>query len=183
MNAERKNLVIFGGSDFDAAAETWLAAEALGRAAAGAGWAVVSGGYGGCMEACSRGAAQAGGTATGVVCSIFKSPPNPYLTEIIRTENLYDRLRALIELGDAYVVMPGSTGTLAELALVWELVNKRMIPRRPILCWGEAWRPVVSIFSGDSTRDPRLDTRGLPDRRVELIQFVSTPEEVMAALS
>lgn len=182
MTDTRKNLVIFGGSDCGPTSGLCAAAEEVGRAAAQAGWTVVNGGYGGTMAASARGAREGGGRAIGVTCSIFKSPPNPHLSEIVPTNNLYHRLNALIELGDAYVVLPGSTGTLAELALVWELVNKRMIPRRPILCWGEYWRPVVAIFDQDSTRDPRINTTGLPDHRGELITFVHSAPEVLSAI-
>lgn len=178
----RTNVAIFGGSAAEATEELMRVAEELGRAFAGRGWTVVNGGYGGSMLASARGATQAGGRAIGVTCSAFKSPPNEFITEVVKTDNLFDRLRTLIELSDAYVVLPGSTGTLAELAMVWELVNKRMIPRRPILCWGEYWRQVVRIFDQDTTRDPRINTTGLPDRRVELISFVSTVEEAVRAI-
>jgi uncharacterized protein (TIGR00730 family) len=180
--AKRNTLVIFGGSAIDASGEICAAAEAIGRAAARAGWAIANGGYGGTMESSARGAHEAGGQAIGVTCSVFKSSPNPYIDEIIKTDNLFDRLRALIEIGDAYVVLPGSTGTLAELAVVWELVNKKMLPRRPILGWGDYWRPVVAIFDQDTTRDPRLNTAGLPDHRGELITFVHSAEEVFNIL-
>lgn len=183
MNSLRKNLAVFGGSEAADGSADYADAEAIGRAAAEAGWTIVNGGYGGCMEASARGAAAARGRAIGVTCTIFKSPANPFISEVVPTADLYTRLRTLIELGDAYVVLPGSTGTLAELALVWELVNKRMLPRRPILCWGEMWRPVVSIFSGDTTSDPRLDTSGLPDRRVDLITFVNSVDELMRVIS
>ena len=182
MNSPARTVVIFGGSDFGPAGEIFLAAEELGRMFALRGWTVANGGYGGAMLASARGAVQAGGRAIGVTCAIFKSPPNEFISEVVRTGDLFERLRALIELGDAYVALPGSTGTLAELALVWELVNKRMIPRRPILCWGEYWRAIVRVFDRDSTRDPRINTAGLPDRRGELITFISTVEEAAAAI-
>ena len=49
-----------------------------------------------------------------------------------------------MRLGRAYVVLPGGTGTLLELALVWELLGKRMLRRRaPIILLGDHWTPVV----------------------------------------
>jgi len=179
----RRNVTMFGASAAEAGEELMAVAETLGRVFAERGWTLVNGGYGGTMLAGARGARGAGGRAIGVTCSIFKSPANEFISEIVTTGDLYERLRAIIDLGDAYLVLPGSTGTLAELALVWELVNKGMIARRPILCWGDAWRPVVGIFERDTTRDPRIDSAALPDRRVELIEFVDSPREAVAAIA
>jgi len=179
----RRNVSMFGASAAEGGEGLMAVAEALGRAFAERGWTLVNGGYGGTMLAGARGARGAGGRTIGVTCSIFKSPANEFISEIVTTRDLYERLRAIVELGDAYLVLPGSTGTLAELALVWELVNKRMIPRRPILCWGDTWRPLVRIFAGDSTRDLRIDSSALPDRRVELIEFVDSPQEAVATIA
>jgi predicted Rossmann-fold nucleotide-binding protein len=44
-------------------------------------------------------------------------------------------------------VLPGATGTLAELATVWELVCKGLMPRRPIVCVGSFWRPLIGMMS------------------------------------
>ncbi len=49
----------------------------------------------------------------------------------------------LIELGDAYVVLPGATGTLVELATAWEYRNKGLIKRKPIVVLGDFWNPVL----------------------------------------
>jgi uncharacterized protein (TIGR00730 family) len=182
QSISHKNLVIFGGSSYGETDQAFLDAEAVGAAVAGAGWTIVNGGYGGTMLACSRGARKAGGHVIGVGCSIFKSPPNDFCSQVEMTEDLMARLGRLIDLGHAYLTMPGSTGTLAELALVWELVNKQLIPRKPILCWGEFWRPVVSIFAQEGTQDARINTLGITERRGDLITFVHSPAEVLAAL-
>jgi uncharacterized protein (TIGR00730 family) len=186
MNANEHppRIVVFGGSDCVAGEPAWQAAADLGAAIAARGWTLVNGGYGGTMLASAQAAREAGGRVVGVACSLFKSAPNPRLTETVWTDNLYDRLRRLIELGDAYVCLPGSTGTLAELAMVWELMNKRLLGRRPLLCWGEFWRPVVSVFARDATRDPRIPAQDdLPDRRGELVTFVGSADEAVAVIA
>lgn len=169
-------IAVFGGSGYQPGDPVFEDARALGETFARRGWAVANGGYGGIMRGVSQGARQAGGTVFGVTCSAFSATANPFVSDEVRTHSLYERLERLIELGDAYLVMPGSTGTLAELALVWEMVNKRMLPPRPILCWGDFWRPVVNVFSSDQTADPRLNTTGLPERRGGLITFAHTPD-------
>ncbi len=183
QRGESKKIVIFGGSSFVPGDEAYEAAQSLGRAVSGAGWTVVNGGYGGTMLAASHGAAMDGGEVIGVGCTIFKSDLNEHITESVMTHSLYDRLERLIELGDAYIVLPGSTGTLAELAMVWELVNKKMIPARPILCWGDFWRPVVRIFAQDGTQDPRINTLGVTERRGDLIHFVDSAEQAVGVIT
>jgi len=175
-------IVLFGGSAYGEGDAAFDAAENLGRLIATRGWTTVTGGYGGTMLAASRGAARQGGRVIGVTCSAFKSAPNPFLSEVVETNNLLERLGKLIELGDAYVALPGSTGTLAELAMVWELVNKRLIPARPILCWGEFWRPVVGVFAQESTQDPHVPALGIRERRGEWITFVNDYHAALAAL-
>jgi uncharacterized protein (TIGR00730 family) len=178
-----KQVVIFGGSSYNPGEEAYEAAEALGRAIAENGWTIVNGGYGGTMLACSRGAAGVGGEVIGVGCTILKTGLNEHVTQPVLTANLHDRLARLIELGDAYVALPGSTGTLAELAMVWELVNKQLIPVRPILCWGDFWKPVVCVFSQDGTQDPRINTLGVTESRGDLIHFVTTPDEAVRVIT
>ena len=100
-------------------------AEQVGRALAQAGFAIANGGYRGIMQASAKGAAEAGGTVIGVTCSAFKkSVANEYVTREMTTGSLDERLDTLVKLGRAYVVLPGGTGTLLELAMVWELKNK-----------------------------------------------------------
>ena len=175
-------IVIFGGSGYRRRDPVYHDAEALGAALARQGWTVVNGGYGGTMRASARGANGEGGHVVGVTCSIFRGRPNPYIHEVVTTDDLTARLQKLIDLGDAYIALPGSTGTLAELAMVWELMNKGLIPRRPLLCWGEFWRPVVEVFDHDETTDARLPNAPRVQRRGALIEFVHSPEEAVAVL-
>lgn len=177
-------VVLFGGSACTPDQPDFATAGAIGRAVARQGWTLVNGGYGGTMLASAQGAVEAGGRVIGVACSIFRSAPSACLHETLWTDNLFDRMRRLIELGDAYVCLPGSTGTLAELAMVWELMNKRQIPVRPLICWGAYWRPVVSIFDGDPNCDPRVPAlANLRERRGELIRFVDSVEELVRAIA
>ncbi len=90
----------------------------------------------------------------GVTCSAFAdSTANEYVTREVKTASLEERLGTLVRLGDAYVVLPGGTGTLLELAMVWELKNKRFLDRaKPIILMGEFWKPVVELVAMDQPR-------------------------------
>ena len=60
------------------------------------------------------------------------------------TSTLYERIRTLVELGDGFIVLPGGTGTLLEMAMVWEFKHKGFLPpHKPIWVLGDRWRRVV----------------------------------------
>jgi uncharacterized protein (TIGR00725 family) len=150
-------------------------ARVLGAAIAEAGWRLCNGGYGGTMEAACRGAVEAGGPdaqTIGVTCSAFgRKGANRWVRQEIATSNLNDRVARLIELGDAYVVLPGSTGTLLELAMVWELTNKRFITGKPIVLMGNFWQPVVETVAKDTPDAVRcIDQADEPQGVIRIIR-------------
>jgi predicted Rossmann-fold nucleotide-binding protein len=91
----------------------------------------------------------------GVTCAIWPAPANPWITEEVRTPSFPARIMTLIERGDAYIVLPGGTGTLAELALAWELMNKATLShtvggRKPLLVMNPYWKPVIDCLSQEA---------------------------------
>ena len=166
MNS-RPVISVFGSGDAAADSEEYAAAERVGRVLGELGYDVANGGYGGAMEAVSRGAAAAGAEVMGVPCRVWPSRVNRFVTRAIETDDLHHRLRRLIDLGTGgYVVLPGATGTLLELATVWELSAKRMLPPRPVVCVGAHWRPVADRIAAKS---PWAAAR---------VRFVTSPEEL-----
>ena len=137
---------VFGTSD-PSDRESVEEAERLGSALAAAGYVVVTGGYGAAMESASRGAGAAGGFTVGVTCSIFSRKPNQYLSEQIVTHSLLERLETLLHLGDGYVAGKGGTGTLAEIAMAWEYINKRIVPSRPLILLGPFWKVLPRLMN------------------------------------
>jgi uncharacterized protein (TIGR00730 family) len=141
-------VTVFGSSAPAALSPPYQLALELGRAIAEAGWVLCNGGYGGTMEAAARGAAEAGGHTIGVTCSAlrWRGGANRYIKQEVPTFDLLARLNTLVRLGDAYVVLPGGTGTLLELALVWELLNKAGLKRSaPLIVLGDHWAPLLEI--------------------------------------
>lgn len=140
---------VFGTSDPQD--EAALAqAEQVGTLLASRGWVTVTGGYQGVMEGANRAARSAGGFSVGVTCSMFSRDPNPYLDHVVETDSLLVRLESLLRLGDGYVACKGGTGTLAEISLAWEYINKRIVPRRPLVLLGEFWQRLPEIISDQS---------------------------------
>ena len=141
-----KIITIFGSSRPIEGDEEYELACEVGRQMALSGFTVCNGGFGGIMEASARGAKEAGGKTIGVTFNIKSRSPNSWIDEHIHVPALIDRMMKLVELGDAYVVLKGGTGTLLELAAVWEYINKGLIPEKPIVMVGGFWNGVVKTL-------------------------------------
>jgi uncharacterized protein (TIGR00725 family) len=142
MTAERI-VTVFGSSRPHAGSADYEEAQLLGRALAQAGFAVCSGGYGGVMEAVSRGAKDAGGKTYGITAEFFKPKANEWIDVEIRVKTWQERLFELIRLGNGFVACKGGTGTLVELAVVWEMLNKAVIAGKPFAVLGDFWTPIL----------------------------------------
>jgi len=122
-------------------------ARILGRELGTAGYVVCNGGYGGTMEASARGAKEAAGKTIGVVSEFFSIEPNRWIDKRVVVKSLTDRLMELISLADGYIVLKGGTGTLLELASVWELMNKSVIEQKPVIVLGNFWNGVIDTLN------------------------------------
>jgi uncharacterized protein (TIGR00730 family) len=152
-----KIIAIFGTGRAKPGDTAYTLACKTGKLLAQAGFTIANGGYGGTMLAAAKGAAEAGGKIIGVTCSAFKgSKANEYISREIVTDSLDERLDMLLKLGQAYVVLPGGTGTLLELAKVWELKNKGFPEAdKPIILVGEFWRPLLDTIASDDSDSSR----------------------------
>ena len=167
-----KTITIFGTGRAKAGDAAYKLAFELGKRLAEAGFTVANGGYGGTMLAAARGAAEASGKTIGVTCSAFGSgKANEYITKEIVTNSLDERLDTLTRLGQAYVVLPGGTGTLLELAKVWELKNKGFLEEcKPVILVGEYWKPLVDLVAIDDPESSRyIHQVDRPEQVVELV--------------
>ncbi len=153
-----KVVSVFGSGTAKPGDKDYALAEQLGKLLAGAGFAIANGGYGGTMAASAKGASEAGGEVIGVTCSAFgKVSANEHISRQIVTKSLTERLNTLIQLGSAYVVLAGGTGTLLELAFVWELKNKGFLEGgSPIILLGEYWSRLVELIATDDPKSGRL---------------------------
>ena len=169
-------VAVFGSSETLPGQPLYEEARRLGALLAEGGYRVLTGGYGGVMEAASRGAREAGGHAVGVVCDGWRErgrSPNRYLTEQVGTPDLHARTQALVERADGYVVLPGKSGTLAELTLLWALHRADALGARPIVLLGTPWAPLLRHLVEWNMLEP-AQLRGT--------RVASTPEEAVALL-
>ncbi|MCH8120004.1 MAG: LOG family protein [Planctomycetes bacterium] len=167
-----KIITIFGTGRAREGDSAYQLAYEVGKLLAQAGFTIANGGYGGTMLAAAKGASEAGGEVVGVTCSAFKnSTANKYVTREIVTGSLDERLDTLIKLGQGYVVLGGGTGTLLELAKVWELKNKGFLKTdKPIILLGGFWKPLVdSVASDDPESSRHVKQADRPEQAVKLI--------------
>jgi uncharacterized protein (TIGR00730 family) len=143
MTSATKIITVFGSSRPEEGHAEYAEAVELGRALAAAGFDVCTGGYAGVMEGVSRGAREAGGRVLAVTSSFFRSRTNRWVDDETRMATWQDRLFELVRLGDGYVACKGGTGTLVELAVVWEMLNKKAMEHRPFVVLGDFWQPIL----------------------------------------
>ncbi|MBC8379400.1 MAG: LOG family protein [Planctomycetes bacterium] len=174
MTDNRNIVTVFGTSKAAPGDSVFELAENVGRLLAENGFAIANGGYGGTMVAAAKGAAGAGGKVIGVTCRAFKrGKANEYVTEEIQTDCLAERLGKLVELGDAYLVLPGGTGTLLELADVWEHKNKGFANTdKPIILVGAFWQPLVGMMvAADTDSVEHIECAETAEDAVELLKM------------
>lgn len=172
---KRKRITAFGSSRLDSHDPRYQDIQYLGKTLAEIGWDAVTGGGGGLMAAFAGGIRDGGGHVRGITLGRFARPPVDHLSEEIRARDFFHRMQGLIEETDAYIALPGGLGTLAELAMTWDLLAIRVLEPRPLILYGQDWLPVIRcleerlIFSVDRAR--------------LLIHVCTTPQEVRAHLS
>jgi uncharacterized protein (TIGR00730 family) len=173
MTPGERIITVFGSSRPAEAHPDYQEARSLGRALGKAGFSVCSGGYGGVMEAVSRGAKEAGAATYGVTAEFFKPQANAWIDREIRVATWRERLFELIAMAHGFVACKGGTGTLVELAVVWEMLNKAVVRGKPMVALGEFWTPVLErvreVEVGDS--GPWGEAAG------RLVHTVATPAE------
>ena len=147
INSNKDKIVtIFGGSRCGENSPEYREAREIGSRLAEAGFTICTGGYLGVMEGASRGAREKGGRVFGIVMNQFRSEPNRYLTDKVATNHFYERLQNLIMRSVGFIAIRGGMGTVTEISLVWNKLQRGVIDKRPLVLLGDAWKPVVECW-------------------------------------
>ena len=170
-----KLVTVFGGGRVARDSQLYGDCASLGALLARAGFRVATGGYYGSMEAVLHGAAEAGGHTVGFTCSIFdaKLDPNQWVREERKTGSMPARIERMAVESDAFVAVHGGLGTLAELALVWDMMLTDEVPARPFVVVGQEWPQVVASI--------RQHTQ-MGSSALGLLTFVDTPQAAVDRL-
>jgi uncharacterized protein (TIGR00730 family) len=142
-----------------------------------AGYAIITGGGPGLMEAANRGARDVGALSVG--CNIelpHEQSLNPYLDIGLRFEHFFARKVMFVRYASAFIACPGGFGTLDELFEVLTLVQTGTTRHVPvILIGGEEWHGLIDWLRARALADGRIE-----ERDVELLQLADTPEQACA---
>ena len=172
-------VTVFGSARFTPGHEYYELARQMGAALAEAGYAVMTGGGPGIMEAANRGAREAGGVSLG--CNIRlprEQAPNAYLDKMIRFEHFFVRKVMLVKYSSAFVVMPGGFGTLDEAFEVATLIQTGKLERFPIVGMGLDFWTQLRRFA----RETMLNAGVISEQDIAFVHPVETVEEAMAVI-
>ena len=170
---EERIVAVFGSSRPRESDAEYEEARELGRMLATSGFSVCSGGYGGVMAAVSRGAKEGGGKTYGVTAEFFRARVNAWIDMEVRVATWQERLFELIRMAHGFVACKGGTGTLVELAMVWEMLNKSVMTGKPLAVLGNFWTPII-----ERVREVELGNHSTwSEANGRLIHVAATPKE------
>lgn len=141
-----KIVTVFGSSMPRPGEEEYETAYILGKILGENGFSVCTGGYQGIMDAVSKGVVEKGHEAIGITVNIFGAKVSEHLTKNVECNSLFERIEKLISYGNAFIILRGGTGTLLELSVLWEMINKNLLDEKLVACHGEMWKPIISTI-------------------------------------
>ncbi len=170
---------VFGSARTPVDHPEYRLAQELGAALANHGYAVVTGGGPGVMEAANRGACEAGGKSVGLGIELpFEQRLNDWVDIGINFRYFFARKTMFVKYAQAFVIMPGGFGTMDELFEALTLVQTRKVTRFPvILVGGDYWGGLL-----DWIRTTMMPAHKVAAADVELLRVVDTVEEVLAII-
>lgn len=143
-----KSVTFFGSSRFTEDHPCYVRARSLARKIVEeTGYAVITGGGPGIMEAANRGAFEAGGKSVGMnIILPHEQKMNEFLTAHVRFYYFFIRKVALSFSAEVYVFFPGGFGTMDEFFEIVTLIQTKKIPRVPVICVGrDYWDHVLRL--------------------------------------
>lgn len=169
-------ITIFGFADAHEDRPEWKAAFETAKLLAEHGYTIVNGGGPGVMKAATLGAKEANGKVVGVSFYPKDAPyfegrdqSNP-IDQEIKTENYLERTLRLLDMGDAYVLFKGGTGTVSEFGMVWGLARLYFGHHKPFILYGSFWHEILEAIAKN------MYIRG---EELKVYRIVDTPREVL----
>jgi uncharacterized protein (TIGR00730 family) len=173
-------VAVFGSARTHADDPEYKAAQETGALLARSGFAVITGGGPGIMEAANRGAFEAGGTSVG--CNIelpHEQFSNDYLTLSLKFKYFFVRKMMFVKYSDAFIIFPGGFGTLDELFEALTLIQTHKIRNFPIVLYGSKyWGGMIDWVKG-----PVLGEAKIADEDLRLLHVTDSPSEIVEIVS
>ncbi len=168
---------IFGSARFQPGDKYYKEAEELSSKLAKKGFAIITGGGPGIMEAANVGSFKVGGKSVGLNIQLpFEQKLNPYTTESLDFDFFFSRKVMLAFASEVYVYFPGGFGTMDEFFELLTLIQTKKIERIPIVLYGkDFWTPLMSFFK--THMQEKFKTISKED--LELLQIVDSVDEAL----
>jgi len=169
-------VAVFGSARTPVDHPEYATARALGAALARAGYAVITGGGPGVMEAANRGATEAGGMSVGLGIELpFEQGLNDWVDLGVDFRYFFVRKTMFVKYAQAFVVLPGGFGTLDELFEAVTLVQTKKVTRFPVILMGTAyWAGLIAWVKETLLTDGKISAADL-----ELIQVTDDVDEAV----
>ncbi len=172
-------VTVFGSARFDEGNRYYQLAREAGRRLAEAGYAVITGGGPGIMEAANRGAKEAGGLSIG--CNItlaHEQKPNAYLDDFVQFDHFFVRKVMLVKYSTAFIVCPGGFGTLDEVFETLTLIQTHTIEEFPVILMGSDYWNRMTAFIEESL----LGNQTISKDDIHLFRITDSADEAVALI-
>ncbi|MGB9641863.1 MAG: TIGR00730 family Rossman fold protein [Candidatus Ratteibacteria bacterium] len=172
----RKAVTIWGSARVSSDDHWYKEAEKLGRLLAKNGYAIITGGGPGIMEAANKGAFEAGGQSIGLNIELpYEQKPNKYISQLITFRYFFVRKVMFVKYAKGFVVFPGGFGTLDEFTEAITLVQTGRVEKFPVILVNRNhWEPLVDWMKNFLVKQSYIDEQDL-----KIINMVDTAEEVL----
>jgi uncharacterized protein (TIGR00730 family) len=178
---------VFGSARTPRDSEYYAAGEQIGAALAGAGYAVITGGGPGAMEATNKGACEAGGMSVGLGIELpFEQELNEWVDVGVLFRYFFVRKTMFVKYAQAFVILPGGFGTLDELFEALTLVQTTKVTRFPVILFGSAyWSGLIdwirtTMLSHGTVSAADLDLLHVTDDIAEVLAVIQAADAARA---
>ncbi len=176
-----KSVSFFGSTRASVKDPHYRKAEQLAKMITKGGYAIVTGGGPGIMEAANKGAIEAGGVSLGLTINLpQEQSTNNYLTDKIDFNYFFTRKTALSFAAEAYIFFPGGYGTLDEFFEILTLVQTRKIREVPIILVGrDYWLPLIKFLDSEVCENHQAINK----EELNLFEVVDDNEEILRKIN
>jgi uncharacterized protein (TIGR00730 family) len=180
LAAVPRAVTVFGSARTPIDSPDYEAAQQVGAALARAGWAAITGGGPGSMEAVNKGCQESGGLSIGLGIELpFEQELNPWVDLGVNFRYFFVRKTMFVKYAQAFIILPGGFGTMDELFEALTLVQTGKVTRFPVILMGvDYWRGLL-----DWIRDSLQGTGRIGPNDLELITLTDDVDEALAAIN
>jgi len=147
MDIHKRFIAVFGGSNYSKSSNEYYEAYQLGNLLAKSGFNLINGAGKGLMEATAKGVFEGGGSVLGAMINDKRfSKPNKFNTKLIKSTDMFSRIRKMYKIASGFITLKGGTGTLAEFAIIWNLLSLELDPKKPFILIGEHWSDFLKEY-------------------------------------